>query len=221
MRARRAKRRPGRRCFPCTASPGPGTPDSTIQAAQPRGHARYSTASASSTSRPVAATAGNAGHIHEDQFVRQMMRQDGGALRPDSTKCACRVLFRLVRGCRTNLDSCIFMRQSIEAAYLTRAFVTRTHEYAFRKGSCDSLVIGLTVLSNVEKHEVEMGVEAEPQKLFGLRELVRNRATGEPMARFNGTSPEMAQLYRFLLDNSVFVNLHWNQVMTNPRAVTG
>ena len=50
----------------------------------------------------------------------------------------------------------------------------------------------------------------------GLIELVRNRATGEPMARFNGTSPEMAQLYRFLLDNGVFVNLHWNQVMTNP-----
>ena len=52
--------------------------------------------------------------------------------------------------------------------------------------------------------------------LFGLLELVRNRATGEPMARFNGTSPEMAQLYRFLLDNGVFVNLHWTQVMTNP-----
>jgi transposase len=31
------------------------------------------------------------------------------------------------------------MRQSMEAACLTRAFVTRTHEYAFRKGSCDSL----------------------------------------------------------------------------------
>jgi len=29
------------------------------------------------------------------------------------------------------------------------------------------LVIGLTVLSNVEKREVEMGVEAEPQKLSG------------------------------------------------------
>jgi taurine--2-oxoglutarate transaminase len=52
--------------------------------------------------------------------------------------------------------------------------------------------------------------------LFGVLELVRNRATGEPMAPFNGTSPEMAQLYRFLLDNGVFVNLHWNQVMTNP-----
>ncbi|MGD1012595.1 MAG: aminotransferase class III-fold pyridoxal phosphate-dependent enzyme [Acidimicrobiales bacterium] len=52
--------------------------------------------------------------------------------------------------------------------------------------------------------------------LFGLLELVRNRSTGEPMAAFNSTSPEMAEMYRFLLDNGVFVNLHWNQVMTNP-----
>ena len=52
--------------------------------------------------------------------------------------------------------------------------------------------------------------------LFGVLELVRNRATREPMAPFNATSPEMAELYRFLLDNGVFVNLHWNQVMTNP-----
>jgi len=28
--------------------------------------------------------------------------------------------------------------------------------------------------------------------------------------------PRDGQLYRFLLDNGVFVNLHWNQVMTNP-----
>ncbi len=52
--------------------------------------------------------------------------------------------------------------------------------------------------------------------LFGCLELVRNRATGEPMAAFNGSSPEMAELMAFVLDNGLFVNLHWNQVMTNP-----
>lgn len=52
--------------------------------------------------------------------------------------------------------------------------------------------------------------------LFGVLELVRDPVTGEPMAPFNGTSPEMTDLYRFLLDNGVFVTLHWNQVMTNP-----
>ncbi|HTX63323.1 MAG TPA: aminotransferase class III-fold pyridoxal phosphate-dependent enzyme [Acidimicrobiales bacterium] len=52
--------------------------------------------------------------------------------------------------------------------------------------------------------------------LFGCLELVRNRTTGEPMAPFNSSSPEMAELNRFMLDNGVFVSLHWNQVMTNP-----
>lgn len=52
--------------------------------------------------------------------------------------------------------------------------------------------------------------------LFGCLELVRDRATGEPMAPFNSTSPEMKALAAFMLDNGVYVNLHWNQVMTNP-----
>jgi taurine---2-oxoglutarate transaminase len=52
--------------------------------------------------------------------------------------------------------------------------------------------------------------------LFGCLELVRNRQTGEPMAPFNSSSPEMAALYAYMLEHGVFVNLHWNQVMTNP-----
>jgi taurine--2-oxoglutarate transaminase len=52
--------------------------------------------------------------------------------------------------------------------------------------------------------------------LFGVLELVRNRETGEPMAPFNGSSPEMQALLRYLLDNGVYTLLHWNQVMTNP-----
>ncbi len=52
--------------------------------------------------------------------------------------------------------------------------------------------------------------------LFGCLELVRNRSTGEPMAGFNTTSPEMGALSRFLLDNGMFVFVHWNQLMTNP-----
>jgi taurine--2-oxoglutarate transaminase len=52
--------------------------------------------------------------------------------------------------------------------------------------------------------------------LFGCLEIVRNRESGEPMAPFNSTSPEMAELNRYLLDHGVFTLLHWNQVMTNP-----
>jgi taurine--2-oxoglutarate transaminase len=52
--------------------------------------------------------------------------------------------------------------------------------------------------------------------LFGCLELVCNRETGEPMAPFNSTSPEMAGLNGYLPDHGVFTLLHWNQVMTNP-----
>ncbi len=52
--------------------------------------------------------------------------------------------------------------------------------------------------------------------LFGCLELVRNRATGEPMAPFNSSSPEMAELGAFMLANGVYLFTHWNQVMTNP-----
>ncbi len=52
--------------------------------------------------------------------------------------------------------------------------------------------------------------------LFGCLEIVRSRSTGEPMAPFNSSSPEMAELLRFTLDSGVYVILHWNQVMTNP-----
>ncbi len=52
--------------------------------------------------------------------------------------------------------------------------------------------------------------------LFGCLEIVRNRATGEPMAPFNSSSAEMTELFTFARDHGVFLNLHWNQVMTNP-----
>ena len=38
--------------------------------------------------------------------------------------------------------------------------------------------------------------------LFGIAELIRNRQTREPMAPFNGTSPEMAALRRARADRA-------------------
>ena len=55
--------------------------------------------------------------------------------------------------------------------------------------------------------------------LFGCLELVRNATTGEPMAPFNGSSPETAAVARFCLENGVYVLMHWNQLMTNPPLV--
>ncbi len=52
--------------------------------------------------------------------------------------------------------------------------------------------------------------------LFGCLEIVRSGRTGEPMAPFNSSSPEMAELLEFILDNGVYTIAHWSQLMTNP-----
>jgi taurine---2-oxoglutarate transaminase len=52
--------------------------------------------------------------------------------------------------------------------------------------------------------------------LFGVLELVRSRRTMEPLAPFNGTSPEMKAIGQALLDAGLFTFLRWNTIMTNP-----
>jgi taurine--2-oxoglutarate transaminase len=52
--------------------------------------------------------------------------------------------------------------------------------------------------------------------LFGVLELVRNRETKEPMAPFNGTSPEMAKLGAYLREQGMYAFVNWNNVFTNP-----
>lgn len=52
--------------------------------------------------------------------------------------------------------------------------------------------------------------------LFGAIELVRNRRTREPMAPFNGTSPEMAALASFFREEGLYTFVRWNYFFTNP-----
>jgi len=52
--------------------------------------------------------------------------------------------------------------------------------------------------------------------LFGIIELVRNRQTMEPMAPFNGTSPEMAAVSKFFRDEGLYTIVRWNYFFTNP-----
>src|SRR3954462_1342072 len=52
--------------------------------------------------------------------------------------------------------------------------------------------------------------------LFGVIELVRNRDTMEPLAPFNGTSPEMAALAKFFRQEGLFTFVRWNYFFTNP-----
>ena len=57
--------------------------------------------------------------------------------------------------------------------------------------------------------------------LFGAIELVRNRATREPLAPFNGTSPEMAALARFFREEGLYTFVRWNYFFTNPPLTIG
>jgi taurine--2-oxoglutarate transaminase len=52
--------------------------------------------------------------------------------------------------------------------------------------------------------------------LFGIIELVRDRRTKEPMAPWNGTSPEMNAFRKYLLDHGVFLYTHWHTALIIP-----
>jgi taurine---2-oxoglutarate transaminase len=52
--------------------------------------------------------------------------------------------------------------------------------------------------------------------LFGIVELVRNRATFEPLAPYNGTSDEMKAVAKHLRENGLYTFVRWNGIMTNP-----
>ena len=52
--------------------------------------------------------------------------------------------------------------------------------------------------------------------LFGIVELVRNRKTMEPMAPFNGSSPEMQALGKFFREEGLYTFVRWNTFFTNP-----
>ena len=52
--------------------------------------------------------------------------------------------------------------------------------------------------------------------LFGIFELQKHRATHEPMAPFNGTSPEMQALAKFFREEGLYTFVRWNTFFTNP-----
>ncbi len=52
--------------------------------------------------------------------------------------------------------------------------------------------------------------------LFGAIEIVRNRETKEPMAPWNGTSPEMTALKKYCFDHGLFLEVHWHTALIIP-----
>jgi taurine--2-oxoglutarate transaminase len=52
--------------------------------------------------------------------------------------------------------------------------------------------------------------------LFGILELVKDRKTKEPMAPWNGSSPEMNALRKYCLDHGLYLYTHWHTVLIIP-----
>jgi taurine--2-oxoglutarate transaminase len=52
--------------------------------------------------------------------------------------------------------------------------------------------------------------------LFGIIELVRDRKTKEPLAPWNGTSPDMARLRKTCLEHGLYIYTHWHTVLIIP-----
>ena len=52
--------------------------------------------------------------------------------------------------------------------------------------------------------------------LFGIIELVRDRQTKEPLAPWNGSSPEMVRLRKTCLEHGLFIYTHWHTVLIIP-----
>jgi taurine--2-oxoglutarate transaminase len=71
------------------------------------------------------------------------------------------------------------------------------------------------LLADLGESHASVG-DARSIGLFGIIELVKDRRTKEPMAPWNGTSPEMAALRKYCLDHGLFLYTHWHTVLIIP-----
>ena len=51
---------------------------------------------------------------------------------------------------------------------------------------------------------------------FGIIELVRNRETREPMAPWDGSSPEMRAFKQYCLEHGLYLDVHWHTALIIP-----
>ena len=71
------------------------------------------------------------------------------------------------------------------------------------------------MLSDLGESHPSVG-DARNIGLFGILELVKDRKTKEPMAPWNGSSPEMFALKKLCMDNGLFLYTHWHTVLIIP-----
>jgi taurine--2-oxoglutarate transaminase len=76
-------------------------------------------------------------------------------------------------------------------------------------------VVMAELLADLQQRHPSVGA-ARSIGLFGIVELIRDRATKQPMAPFNGTSDETLALGRFFREAGLYTVVRWNSFYTNP-----
>lgn len=128
----------------------------------------------------------------------------------------------------------VAMKPEIAAAFNEHAFESGL-TYTSHPVSLAAAVANIHVLQQdrIVEHAAGMGAvlrrmlndlgEAHPSVgevrnlgLFGIIELVKDRKTKEPMAPWNGSSPEMAALKKYCTDHGLFLYTHWHTVLIIP-----
>ena len=76
-------------------------------------------------------------------------------------------------------------------------------------------VVMKEVTADLQKRHPSVGA-VRSIGLFGVMELVSDRARRQPLAPFNGTSQAMTALAGFFRDEGLYTLVRWNTVFTNP-----
>ncbi len=128
----------------------------------------------------------------------------------------------------------VAMKPEIAAAFDEHAFESGL-TYTSHPISLAAAVANINVMreDKIVEHAADMGGvlrrmltdfgEAHPSVgevrnigLFGILELVKDRKTKEPMAPWNGSSPEMTALKKYCTDHGLFLYTHWHTVLIIP-----
>ncbi len=128
----------------------------------------------------------------------------------------------------------VAMKPEIAAAFNEHAFESGL-TYTSHPVSLAAAVANINVMKEdkLVEHSASMGPvlnrmlkdmgEAHPSVgevrnigLFGIIELVKDRKSKQPMAPWNGSSPEMNALKKYCLDHGLFLYTHWHTALIIP-----
>jgi taurine--2-oxoglutarate transaminase len=103
------------------------------------------------------------------------------------------------------------------AAVGSMRFMSEAHVIEHAKTLGDE-IIRPELLAMQERHP-SIGEIRGLGVMFAI-ELVKDRATKEPLAPYNSSSPAMAEIGKYLKEQGLYVFLAWNLVHVNPPLVT-